>query len=218
LSNVIKLRNPVAGVRIEHRFGTLGQTALGRPDTDEDQQDDRSFMPRVDEYARGFEAGKTEAAERLTAEYEDRLALERKRADALVANLYQQFVSLHDRWEQSAMQFAFSVAQVILKREASVDRDVVLPQVREAIRRLVGAENVKIRVNPCDEEILRSRRAEVVSVSDSLRDMVIETDVKIEPGGCIVESDLGNVDARLSTQIKKIEMVLFDQKSLEIRQ
>jgi flagellar assembly protein FliH len=213
---VIKIRRPVGGVRIEHRLGNFSSAGIEKSDTDEAQEEGPSFAQRVDEYARGVEAGKTEAAKQFAAEYEERLALERKRADMFVASMVQQFASLHEQWEQLAMQFAFSVAQLILKRETSVNRDVILAQVREAIRRLVGAENVKLRVNPSDEEILRSHRAEMLSVSDSLRDMVIEPDVKIEAGSCIVESDLGNVDARFSTQIKKIEMLLFDQKSLEI--
>jgi flagellar assembly protein FliH len=74
---------------------------------------------------------------------------------------------------------------------------------------------VKLRVHPDDESTLRQRRVEVSSAIDSLREVVIEADDKIERGGCIVESDSGNVDARLSTQLRSIELVLFEQKPPE---
>jgi flagellar assembly protein FliH len=58
---------------------------------------------------------------------------------------------------------------------------------------------------------VREHRAAIASGSDSIRDMVIEADEKVERGGCILESDSGNVDARISTQLKKIEETLLDK-------
>ena len=222
MSNIIKLQRRVERVHIEHSFGHLkgiGATRTGYADN-EDTRRGRSNQapePLLGEYDRGVEDGKAEAAKELSTQFEEQRAVDRARVDALLTTIRFRFLSLHHQWEQSVMQFSFAVAQVILKREVSIDKEVVVGQVREALRHLVGAENVKLRVNPRDEEILRHKRADVFSVSDSLRDMVIEADDKIEPGGCIVESELGNVDARLSTQLKSLEARLFEQKSSEVQ-
>jgi Flagellar biosynthesis/type III secretory pathway protein len=48
-----------------------------------------------------------------------------------------------------------------------------------------------------------------MSHADSVREIVIESDNKVERGGCIIESDLGNIDARLSTQFELIEEALL---------
>ena len=222
MSNIIKLQRAVGSVQIEHSFGHLVCTPsphAGRAGGGELQfgRNDYASGLLPDEYGRGVEAGKAETTKELSAHFEERLVEERARVDAFLDGVRSQILSLHARWEQSVMQFAFSVAQVILKREVSVDREVVLGQVREALRHLVGAEKVKLRVHPDDEEILRHRRADVFSSSDSLRDMVIEADDKIEAGGCIVESELGNVDARLSTQLKGLETRLFEQNPSEVQ-
>lgn len=222
MSNIIKLQRVVGRVQIEHSFGNLRGMSSSRAahaDSEECQfgRGDDSSKALLDEYHRGIEAGRAEATKELSVHFEGRLGDEHARVEAFLTSVRSQLLALHQQWEQSVMQFAFSVAQLIVKREVSIDKEIVLGQVREALRHLVGAENVKLRVHPRDEEIVRHRRADVFSISDSLRDMIIEADDKIEPGGCIVESELGNVDARLSTQLKSLEARLFEQKTREVQ-
>jgi flagellar assembly protein FliH len=45
--------------------------------------------------------------------------------------------------------------------------------------------------------------------ADSVKEIVIEADGKVERGGCIIESELGNIDARISTQFALIEEALL---------
>ena len=220
LSNVIKLRRKVERVHIEHSFSNVrrldltGDTMVG-DGLHQPIQQGHGYVPLVDEYQRGVEAGRTEASKELEMRFDTRLAEERERIEALMISIRKQIMLLQNRWEQSVMQFAFSIAQLVIKQEVAVNREIVLGQVREALRHLVGVEKVKLRVHPDDEEVLRHRRAEVSSASDSLKEMVIEADDKIDRGGCIVESDSGNVDARLSTQLNRIESLLFEQRPAE---
>jgi flagellar assembly protein FliH len=220
LSNIIKLRRTVDRVCIEHSLSNL-RGISSSPDGALGEQNQAglpgSYVPLVDEYHRGFEAGRVEAEKEFNGELDRRLSEERKRVDVLMTSIQSQLLLLHARWEKLVMQLALSVAKVILRREVSVDREIVLGQVREALRHLVGVERVKMRVNPCDEEALRLHRAEVFSVSDALRDMVIEADEKIGPGGCIIESDSGNVDARIEAQLGRLETLLFEQAKGETR-
>jgi flagellar assembly protein FliH len=178
-------------------------------------QNGHGYVPLVDEYQRGVEAGKSEASKELQIRFDGRIAEERKRIAALMTSIRNQIILLQNRWEHSVMKFSLSIAQLVIKQEVTVNREIVLGQVREALRHLVGVEKVKLRVHPDDEEVLRHRRAEVSSASDSLKEMVIEADDKIDRGSCIVESDSGNVDARLSTQLNRIESLLFEQRPTE---
>jgi len=99
-----------------------------------------------------------------------------------------------------------------LRREVILDDTVVLQQIKEGLRRVLGVDHIKVRVNPIDEAMVREHRAAVAMGSDSLRDMLIEADEKVERGGCILESDSGNVDVRLSTQLKRIEAALLEKQ------
>ena len=221
LSNVIKLPHPVGGIRIEHSLGSVHTALADEPELIEEQivqadaRSSKSYAPLVDEYQRGVEAGNAEAEARFKTEYDKLIAAERARVDGLMASIGHEFSQLHARWEQRVLKFALAVAKAIVKREVSIDHEIVLAQVRESLRHLIGVEKVKLRVNPKDEELLRQHRSAISSAADSLREMVIEADEKIEAGGCILESDLGNVDARLSTQIDQLEAMVLDQSHEE---
>ena len=220
MSNVIKLRRGVGHVRIEHSLDNLHRlstTEDGGVGASRQPHGEQPYVPLVDEYQRGVETGRAEAVRDLELQFQERLSMERNRVDTMLTSVRDQFLQLHGKWEQSVMQFALSLTQLILKREVSLDNEVVLTQVREAVRHLVGVERVKLRVHSRDEEILRQHRPEVLSTSDALRDIVIELDDKVEPGSCIVESDAGNVDARFSTQLNTIELLLLEQKPVKAR-
>ncbi len=103
------------------------------------------------------------------------------------------------------------MAGKILKREVTLENQVVLGQVHDALRRLTGVESVKLRVSPRDEALVRQERALLMTSSESVRELIIESDEKIEPGGCMLETASGTVDARLSTQLEQIEAALFGQ-------
>jgi flagellar biosynthesis/type III secretory pathway protein FliH len=184
---------------------------------DERGRDGRPAASAADEFRRAVESGRGALEASLREEYDARLAQERLRSEALLAGIRDNLANVLAAWEQDVLRLAMTIAGAILKREIAVDRDAVLVHVREALRHLVGVEKVKLRVNPRDEELLRQHRAEIFTATDSLRDMVIEADDKIEPGGCIAESESGNVDARVATQINRLEILLFEQNQQEPR-
>ena len=111
--------------------------------------------------------------------------------------------------EQDAYRFALAVAERIVKREITLDESVVMRQIRDAIRRIIGVETITVRVHPDDETLVRSHRPALLSSSDSVREIIIEGDDTVERGGCILESATGNVDARIGSQLRQIESALF---------
>ena len=150
----------------------------------------------------------------MREEFEIRVSDERKKTtlkvivqlESLMENIRKEFSNLQQRSEEIVIRFTLAVAEQILRREVILDDTVVLQQIKEGLRRVLGVDHIKVRVNPIDEAMVREHRASVASGSDSLRDMLIEADEKVERGGCILESDSGNVDVRISTQLKKIEV------------
>lgn len=170
------------------------------------------------EYKRGYEDGCKSVEKRMREEFESRVSDERKKTtlkvivqlESLMGNIRKEFSNLQQKSEEIVIRFTLAVAEQILRREVILDNTVVLQQIKEGLRRVLGVDHIKVRVNPVDEAMVRDHRASVASGSDSLRDMLIEADEKVERGGCILESDSGNVDARISTQLKKIEAALLE--------
>jgi len=162
-------------------------------------------------YDQGFAEGLRVGEERVRLEFEQQLSEERLRTGMLLANVQKQLELLEERSERTVVHLAIAIAEQVVKREISLDKETVLRQIREALRRVMGVGHVRLRVNPADEQMVRDHRAAMMGSSDSIREIVVEADEHIPPGGCILESDSGNVDARLATQLKKIETALSDE-------
>jgi len=166
---------------------------------------------------RALEEGRAEGRAEAEAEMDKRLAIIRVETDdrigALMEGIAQQVRAFTAALEHDAYAFALAVAGRIVKREVLLDDEVVIRQVREALRRIVGVETVRVRVHPDDEALIRSHRTALLALSDATRDVVIEPDATIERGGCVLESASGNVDARIATQLRQVEHALrVDEK------
>jgi flagellar assembly protein FliH len=61
---------------------------------------------------------------------------------------------------------------------------------------LVSARHLRLRIHPGDHGHVADAAAEVLQA----RDVRLVADPQVEPGGCILESDLGRVDARISSR------------------
>ena len=234
MSDVVKMHRTVNNVRVkpsrsvQHAFPPLTDSAIPRtpaqvplrPKPEEApplvvaRGEERLMrVSREDEYNRGFEEGKAAAEEALRSEYETRMLEERNRLSVAINGIETQLTHLYERIEREAYQFSLAVAGRIIEREVTLDDQIVVRQVREAIRRVVGVESIKLRVHPLDEPVIREQRNVVLTSTDSVRELIIEADEKVEKGGCIIESGSGNIDARRSTQLKQIEAALFGSPS-----
>lgn len=107
--------------------------------------------------------------------------------------------------ESEILRLALKVAEQIIRSEVSLHRDVSLNIVSDAISRVNDREQVIIRVNREDLENIKKYKDRIGSVVDGIKSLSIIEDSTVEPGGCIIETNLGYVDARISTKIAAIE-------------
>jgi flagellar biosynthesis/type III secretory pathway protein FliH len=162
-----------------------------------------------EEFECGRVQGLTEAAAAIGARDDAERTAAARRLDVLLESMATETARFAADLEREAYRFAVAVAERIVKREITLDESVVMRQMREAIRRIVGVEAITVRVHPEDEALVRSHRSAMLSSSDSVREIVIEGDETVERGGCILESATGNVDARIGSQLRQIETALF---------
>ena len=148
----------------------------------------------------------------MRAEVTAKLQAEHQRIEKFLTGAAEQWSGLYAASEEATVRFAFGVAERIIRKELSQDPSIVVEQIKEGIRRVLGVESVKIRVHPEDLPLVREQKGAIQSSGDALREIVVEGDESLEQGDCIIESDMGNIDARISTQLKQIENVLFESK------
>ncbi|MBU0671633.1 MAG: hypothetical protein KJ732_01240 [Candidatus Margulisbacteria bacterium] len=107
--------------------------------------------------------------------------------------------------EQEILRLAIRVAEQIIRSEVSLHRDVCLNIVAEAISRVSDREQIIVRVNREDAEHLKRYKDRLAGMLDGVKSFSILEDANVEPGGCVIETNLGFIDAKISTKLKSIE-------------
>jgi flagellar assembly protein FliH len=158
-------------------------------------------------YQKGYEAGAVEAQSAGTAENEAIRAELLTRSGELLNAIGDQHNHLRSAVETTVIDLALEISTRIVKREVELESPV-LAQIREAIKRILGVEKVKMKINKADEDLVRSHKTDLHQAADSVKEFVLDADDKISVGSCILESELGNVDARIETQMKQIETAM----------
>ncbi len=106
------------------------------------------------------------------------------------------------------LRLVMTVAEQIIRREVSADPQVILNIIETALQSSVRSDQYRIRVNPADlEQVTKQKPLFLASIS-GLKNLSIEADAGISRGGCRVDSDLGEVDATLETQLASIQQAL----------
>jgi flagellar assembly protein FliH len=111
------------------------------------------------------------------------------------------------------LKLCFQLTKKIINTESSVNPDVVLEVIKKSLSYIADRERLVIRVAPGDLETASSKKDFWLPVGEQTDSIRIESDDRIEKGGCIVESNSGVADARLGVQLQ--ELALFVEKIWE---
>ena len=107
--------------------------------------------------------------------------------------------------EKQLCNIAVIIAKKIVKTISETDKGVVLRNVSEALKKVKGRAKVIIRINISDLELVARHKDNFYRMLDNIENVSILEDPYIEKGGCIIETDFGDIDARVSAQLDEIE-------------
>lgn len=110
--------------------------------------------------------------------------------------------------ESEIIRLAVKIAEQVIRSEVSLHKDVLMNVVTEAINKVSDRENVIIKVNREDAEHIKKYKDRISGIVDGVKNLSIIEDSQVEPGGCVIETNLGFVDARVSTKLSLIEQSL----------
>jgi flagellar assembly protein FliH len=95
---------------------------------------------------------------------------------------------------------ATSLARQILRSELATDPTTVARVAEQAIEALLlSARHIVLRVHPDDQALVAAGAAEVIAE----RGIRIVADAQISRGGCLIESDIGLVDATIEERWRR---------------
>lgn len=156
-------------------------------------------------YEKGYEDGRAEAVAKAMAHVRDVLEY----MDGLARAVAQATEGAVRAAEDTIARLAIEIAEKILRHEVSVAGSVVLGMVRESVQKARTSGPIKIRVSAWDLDRVREFQDEIMRIADDVTSIEVVEDSRVEPGGCIVETDFGSVDARITSQLREIGRAFF---------
>ena len=107
--------------------------------------------------------------------------------------------------EEQLVDLVLLIARKVVKVISEMEKDVVIENVREALKKLGKETEIVIKVNTKDLDLTTKNKRNFISMVESLERVRVEEDDRITRGGCIIETSLGDIDARVQTQLQVIE-------------
>ena len=162
---------------------------------------------KADAYKQGFESGREAGFDEGKREV-DRLV---DRMRIILEKTMDKRQSILDETEQQIVELVLLISRKVIKVISESQRNVVMSNIVQALRKVKGRGDVVIRVNIADLELTSEHTKEFIEAVENIKNITFAEDSSVDRGGCIIETDFGAIDARISSQLSELE-----QKILEI--
>ncbi|MDG9882716.1 flagellar assembly protein FliH [Pseudomonas sp. GD04058] len=165
---------------------------------------------RQEAYNEGFATGEREGfhGTQLKVRQEAEVALNARleSLEQLMGHLLDPIAEQDAQIEKHLVHLVSHIAREVVGRELKTDSSQITHVLREALKLLpMGAENIRIHLNPQDFELAKALRARH---QENWR--LLEDD-SLQPGGCWIETAHSRIDATMETRLEKALKQLFDQ-------
>ena len=173
------------------------------PGEDSDLSDRASTPVEIEEQAfqKGFQEGENTALDAQRAEV---AAAVQSMSQAIVEiqGLRQE---IYHSIEREVVELALSIARKVVCQEIKINPDVVVCVAREALSQVDVPGKIKIRLNPADLEFINSTQGHISAFLQEMDNVTFEAEEGITSGGCVIETKLGEIDARIEKQFQVVE-------------
>ncbi len=162
-------------------------------------------------FNKAFEEGYEKAKNELEEDYSNQFVQKTEEFYSILSSFEQKLISYEDAFEKIIVEVSSRIAEKILQREIE-SKTIVASALSNSVKKVLGANEVIVKINPGDLNII-STDGTVDSMEKSFSKIKFEEDKSIEKGGCFIETEIGNVDSRIETQLEEIKRKL--EQSLE---
>lgn len=135
-----------------------------------------------------------------------------KKAEAVIGSLQRALEQLqdirseiHEEIEKEVTHLALSIAKKIVCHEIKTTRETVACVAREALGRIDNPGKIKIKFNPDDLRFIEDTQSPLTHFLQNFDHVRFEAEDSIQSGGCLIETDRGDIDARIEKQFEAIE-------------
>ncbi|MDR2942826.1 MAG: flagellar assembly protein FliH [Treponema sp.] len=153
---------------------------------------------REDGKEAGFAEGKAEV-ERLISRTQVMLERAQNKRGEILAETEQEIIDL-----------VLLISRKVIKVLSENQENVIISNVTQALRKVKSKGSCRIRVNMEDLQLATKHKQEFIKLVEGVNDIQILEDTTVDKGGCIIETDFGEIDARISSQLSELERKILE--------
>jgi len=112
--------------------------------------------------------------------------------------------------EKEVIDLVLLISRKVIKIISENQRNVIISNVVQALRKVRSKGNVIIRVNMADLNLATEHKQEFINQMEGVKSIQVLEDTSVDPGGCIIETDFGEIDARISSQLAELESKILE--------
>ncbi len=169
--------------------------------------EERYQTEREAAYRAGFEDGRNQGLKVGRAESKEAI----DRLTEVVDAFLEKQKALVQENEAALVDLAVSVAQRIVGACAEMRREPVLLAVSDCLGYLRDRTRVTVKVNPKDLDLVREHRKDWMEAVEGIGALTVEADPALSRGGCVLETDAGDVDARVEERLAMLNAALLEE-------
>lgn len=168
--------------------------------------EERYQTEREAAYRAGFEDGRKQGLKTGRAESGEAI----NRLTEVVGVFLERQRALVQENEAALVGLAMAVARRIAGACAETRREPVLLAVSDCLGYLRDRTRVTLKVNPGDLDVVREHRKEWLESIEGIGTLTVEADPAVARGGCVLETDAGDVDARIEERLAMLHAALLE--------
>ena len=149
-------------------------------------------------YEAGYQDGQKEA-ERLV-----------ERMHSILDNVMKRREEILSETEYQIVELVVLMARKVVKIISENQKTVIMNNVLQALKKVKGRGDVTIRVNLADAKLTTEHIQDFIDRVEAVKGITVVEDTTVEKGGCIVETDFGAIDARISSQLTELEQKIME--------
>ena len=154
----------------------------------------------------GFEQGSQEGYEKGSAEVERLI----ERMHKILEAVMQRREEILQDTESQIVELVILMARKVIKILSENQKNVIMANTVAALRKVKTRGNVTLRVNIEDVKLTTAHADEFIQHVENVQGITVQEDSSVEKGGCIVETDFGAIDARISSQLTELENKILE--------
>ena len=207
-------RSPATLKSVSNVSGNLGNFSQGATKKEKPPLPpaEDSNEPKLDEQAiqAAFNEGLDKGRNEVIAAHREKV----HQATVALSTVVEEMKRLRQRdveqMEMETVRLALAITKRIIGQEAE-NGNVIRHVVKLAMEKAADQRHLTLRLHPEDVETVNAFQEDLLMGDDMTAILKIEADDAILRGGCIIETKLGDVDARIDRQIRVIEDLLDAQ-------